>query len=71
MGFHGLTAAHKPKITMPEAKHRLEWCKACCHWTLEQWKRILWNDESHFPIWQSMDKSGFGGCQENPTCTNE
>ena len=22
------------------------------HWTLEQWKRILWSDESRFTIWQ-------------------
>jgi cytochrome c553 len=28
MGFHGRAATHKPKITMRNAKHRLEWCKA-------------------------------------------
>jgi hypothetical protein len=44
---------HKPKITMRNAKRRLERCKARRHWTLEQWKRILWSDESHFTIWQS------------------
>ena len=44
---------HMPKITMRNAKHRLEWCKARCHWTLEQWKRVLWSDESHFTIWLS------------------
>jgi hypothetical protein len=27
---------HKPKITICNAKHRLEWGKACRHWTLEQ-----------------------------------
>ena len=31
----------------------LEWCKACHHWTLKQWKHVLWSDESHFTIWQS------------------
>ena len=36
MGFHGTAATHKPKITMRNAKHWLEWCKACRHWTLEQ-----------------------------------
>jgi hypothetical protein len=39
MGFHGRAAAHK--------------CKARRHWTLEQWKRVLWSDESRFTIWQS------------------
>ena len=28
MGFYGRAAAHKPKITMCNAKLRLEWCKA-------------------------------------------
>ena len=50
MCFHGRAAAHKPKITMRNAKRRL--CKARPHWTLEQWKCVLWNDESHFNIWQ-------------------
>ena len=34
MGFLGRAATHKPKITMCNAKHRLEWCKAHRHWTL-------------------------------------
>ena len=50
MSFHGQAAAHKPKITMPNAKRRVEWCNAHRHWTLEQWKRVLWSDESRFTI---------------------
>ena len=53
MGFHGRTVTHKPKITTHNAMRWLEWCKASGHWTLEQWKRVLWFDESHFTIWQS------------------
>jgi hypothetical protein len=45
--------AHKPKITMHNAKHQLEWCKDGRHWTLEQWKHVLWSVESHFTIRQS------------------
>ena len=33
MGFHGRAATHKPKITMRNAKHRLELRKARRHWT--------------------------------------
>jgi hypothetical protein len=51
MGFHGRAAAHKPKITKRNAKRWLDWCKARRRWTLEQWKRILWRDESRFTIW--------------------
>ena len=53
MGFHGRAATHKPKITMSNAKQTLEWCKACCHWTLGQWKRVHWSNEPCFIIWQS------------------
>uniref|UniRef100_A0A673VW62 Transposase Tc1-like domain-containing protein n=1 Tax=Salmo trutta TaxID=8032 RepID=A0A673VW62_SALTR len=53
MGFHGRAAAHKPKFTM-----------FCRHLTLEQWKRVLWSDES------PTDESGFGRCQENATRPN-
>jgi hypothetical protein len=52
MCFHGRAAAHKPKITMRHAKRRLEWCKVQGPWTLEQWKHVLWSDESRFNIWQ-------------------
>ena len=51
MGFHGRAASHKPKITI--SKRWLEWCKARHHWTLEQWKHVLWSNESLFTIWQS------------------
>jgi hypothetical protein len=45
-GFHGRAAAHKPKITMRNAKRWLEWCYVCHHR-----KHILWSDESSFSIW--------------------
>jgi tRNA A37 N6-isopentenylltransferase MiaA len=53
MGFRGQAATLKLMITMRYAKRQLEWCNFRSHWTLEQWKRVLWSDESHFSIWQS------------------
>ena len=50
MGFNGRGVAHKPKITMLNPKRRLEWCKGHRHWTLEQWKLVLWSDESRFTM---------------------
>jgi len=52
MGSHGRAAASKPYITKCNAKHRMVWCKACRHWTLEQWRRVLWNEESSFSVCQ-------------------
>ena len=51
LGFHGQAAAHKPKINMHNANGWLEWSKALRHWTVEQWKYVLWSDESRFTIW--------------------
>jgi hypothetical protein len=56
MGFHGRVAAHKTKITMRNAKHWLEGCKARRYWTLKQCKCVVWTDESLFIIWQSHGK---------------
>ena len=53
MGVPGRAAKHQPKITMCNAKCRLEWCKARRLCILELWKRVLWSDESRFPIWKS------------------
>jgi hypothetical protein len=50
------SASHKPKITMQNANRWLEFCKARLHWTLEEWKRVLWSDESRFTIWQSDEQ---------------
>ncbi|CDQ71102.1 unnamed protein product [Oncorhynchus mykiss] len=44
---------HKPKITIRNTKRRLEWCKSRRHLILEQGKRVPWDDESRFTIWQS------------------
>ncbi|GFX38420.1 transposable element Tc1 transposase [Trichonephila clavipes] len=44
--------AHEPNITPQNAKHRLQWCRAIRHWTVDMWKTVLWSDESRFIVWQ-------------------
>ncbi|GFV92236.1 uncharacterized protein TNCV_1896721 [Trichonephila clavipes] len=58
LGSHGRAAAHKPNITPQNAKHRLQWCRAHRHWTVDMWKTVFWSDESRFTVWQS---DGLGG----------
>ncbi|CAI9584649.1 unnamed protein product [Staurois parvus] len=53
MGFHVRAAASKPYITKCNAKRRMPWCKARCHWTLEQWRRVLWSDQSCLSVRES------------------
>ncbi|CAI9571015.1 unnamed protein product, partial [Staurois parvus] len=47
-GFHGRAAVSKTYITKCNAKHWMQWCTECHYWTLEQWRCVLWSDESHF-----------------------
>lgn len=53
LGFHGRAAAHKPLITKSNRAARLMWCKAHRKWTVDQWKRVLWSDESRFTLYRS------------------
>ncbi len=51
MGFHDRAAPCKPHITKNNAEHQMEWSKAHKHWTLEQWKPVLWSDQSRSDGW--------------------
>jgi hypothetical protein len=53
MGFHGRAAAHKPNISPVNATRRLKWCKERRHWTVDNWKRVIWSDESRYTMWRS------------------
>jgi hypothetical protein len=53
MGFYGRAAAHKPNILSVNAKHRLKWCKERHHWTVDNWKHVIWCDESRYTMWRS------------------
>jgi transposase len=53
MGFHGRAAAHKRNISLMNAKRLLKWCKERRHWTVDNWKRVIWSDESHYTMWRS------------------
>lgn len=49
MGFYGGASPSMPYITKFNAKRWMEWCEARRHWTLEEWRRVLWSD---FSIWR-------------------
>jgi hypothetical protein len=50
MNFGSRRPIRKPLITTINKKKRVAWCKKYLHWTSDDWKRVLWSDESRFTI---------------------
>ena len=49
----GATAFKRPKIpklTQKQIENRLKFCKDRQNWTVEEWQRVLWSDESPFEL---------------------
>jgi len=47
-GYARCVRAKKPRVDEKNRKRRLKWAKLHLHWTLDQWKTVLWSDESSF-----------------------
>ena len=52
-GLHDQIAAKKPLLKDTNNMKRLAWAKKHEQWTLDQWKSVLWSDESKFEIFCS------------------
>src|SRR5579859_3271299 len=44
-GIHKWRAVKCPLLTEEHAKKHLVWARAHQHWTVEDWKRVIWSDE--------------------------
>lgn len=51
--MHGRIAVRKPLLRKQNKQKRLNWAQQHKDWTIEQWKRVLWTDESKFEIYGS------------------
>lgn len=40
----------KPFISLKNIKNRIRWCKEHRNWSLDDWKHVVWSDESTFTI---------------------
>jgi transposase len=47
-GFRSCVARHKPLLTDTHMANRLAWALDHQNWTVRQWRRVLWSDESMF-----------------------
>ena len=53
MGLNSCVALRKPLISDANQKKRLQFAREHKDWTLEQWKKVMWSDESRFILFQS------------------
>jgi transposase len=49
-GLQGCVAAKKPLLTVAHKKARLDFARRHKDWGVEEWKRVLWSDESSFQM---------------------
>ena len=52
-GLKAYIHCKKPYLSPEKKKKRLEWAKAHKHWTMENWKSMIFSDESKFNIFGS------------------
>lgn len=55
-GLYGRRPAFKPWISSKNIKERLEFAKRHVNWTSNDWKAILWSDESKFNLFNNDGK---------------
>ena len=45
-GFHAVKPTRKPGLNKAQRRSRLEFCLRHKDWTLEDWKKVIWTDET-------------------------
>lgn len=48
--LHGRIATKKPLLRRGNRHKRLQWAKEHANWTVDDWKNVLWSDESKFEV---------------------
>lgn len=48
--LHGRVASRKPLLRRGNKQKRLQWAKLHRNWTINEWKNVLWSDESKFEV---------------------
>jgi transposase len=56
MKIHGRAAIAKPLVTAVNAKRRIQWCKDHKEWTLDQWKHVMYSDESTYTLFPTTGR---------------
>ncbi|CAJ0964526.1 unnamed protein product [Ranitomeya imitator] len=65
MGFTYRKVKRKPSLTPKQKKTRLQWAKEKQSWTVDDWMKVLFSDESRICIGQGDDAGTFVWCRSN------
>ena len=52
-GYNSRVAARKPLISPKNRLDRLQWCRNHKTWDGEEWKKVIWSDESRFTLFRN------------------
>ena len=55
-GLHAVVKAHKPLLKQAHRKKRLRFAEMHINWTIDDWMRVLWSDETKMNMYQSDGK---------------
>lgn len=55
-GFHGRAAIRKPLLSKTNVAKRLEWCKNVQSWSEDQWRKVIFSDESSFTLFPTTGR---------------
>jgi hypothetical protein len=58
LGLHSYRRSKKPLLTKKMRAARVAFAKSKVNWTAEDWKRVLWSDESFFELYPSCNSAG-------------
>ena len=53
LGFVAKSKIKKTSLNASHKKARFEWAKLHQNWTLDDWKRVIWSDETKVNLWNS------------------
>ncbi|KAG1059119.1 hypothetical protein G6F42_028428 [Rhizopus arrhizus] len=53
MGFHSRIKQRKPMISHTNMEKRYRWAKKYQYWTVGDWKRVVFSDETKVNVWGS------------------
>lgn len=65
MGFSYRKAKRKPSLTPKQKRTRLQWAKDRRAWTVDDWMKVIFSDESRICIGQGDDAGTFVWCRSS------